>query len=88
MMSLKHYGEGQIYINGNEYCFDDFYKLEPHYSVPFGFSLRVYEKGRTHFVSDGSNTIHLSVNDPYCDAICNREGELARLVALLKSEQN
>jgi hypothetical protein len=32
-------------------------------------------------------TLYLSVNDGYCDAICNREGELARLVALLDLEK-
>jgi hypothetical protein len=88
MTSLKHYGDSKIIINGNEYSFSDFLKLEPQYTVPWRFSIRVYERGVQHYVSDGSNTMYLSKEDPYCDAICNREGELARLVALLQSEQN
>lgn len=86
MVSLKHYGENTISINGNEYLFDHFLKLEPNYCVPWGFPVRVYERGVQHYVSNGNNTMYLPKEDQYCDAICNREGELARLVALLQSE--
>lgn len=87
MTSLIHYDLTTIKLNGREYSFDDFRKIEPSYSAPFGFSLRVYEKGVRHYASDGANPIYLPLNDPYCDAICNREGELARLVVLLQSEK-
>ena len=86
MESLVHYGNETIQINGNEYLFEDFLKIEPNYSVPWGFSTRVYRKGEAHYITDGSNTLYLPKNDPYCDRICEREGELARLVALLKEE--
>jgi len=87
MTSLVHYGTEKITLNGREYLFEDFLKIEPSYSAPFGFSVRVYEKGVRHYISDGANSLHLPLHDPYCDAICNREGELARLVALLQSEK-
>jgi hypothetical protein len=87
MASLAHYDSGEIYINGSKYSFDDFLKLQPSYCVPFGFHIRVYEKGVKHYISDGANTLYLDKDDPYCNEICNRQGELARLVALLKSEQ-
>lgn len=87
MTSLIHYDLTTLKLNGREYSFEDFLKIEPSYSAPFGFSVRVYEKGVQHYISDGANSLRLPVNDPYCDAICNREGELARLVALLQSEK-
>ena len=85
-MKLIHYDRSKIQINENTYSFDDFLKLEPNYSVPWGFHTRVYERGVKHYVTDGSNTFYLKLVDPYCDAICQREGELARLVLRLKSE--
>lgn len=85
-MRLVHYDNSKIELNGNEYSFCDFRKIEPDYRVPFGFHIRVYERGVTHFVSDGNNTIYLRLVDPYCDAVCNREGELARLVRRLQDE--
>ena len=87
MISLIHYDLITIKLNGREYSFEDFRKIEPSYSTPFGFSLRVYEKGVRHYASDGSTTMYLPLNDPYCDSICNSEGELARLVDRLKNEQ-
>jgi hypothetical protein len=87
MTSLVHYDLTTIKLNGREYSFEDFRKIEPSYSAPFGFSVRVYEKGVQHYISDGANSMYLPVHDPYCDAICNREGELARLVVLLQSEK-
>jgi hypothetical protein len=86
MMSLIHYDREHITINGNKYEFDDFLKLEPNYSVPWGFAMRVYKRGVQHYASDGSNTIYLPLIDPYCVALCNREGELARLVLRLREE--
>jgi hypothetical protein len=86
-MKLVHYDLNQIEINERKYSFEDFLRVHPTYSAPFGFSIRVYEGGVRHYASDGSNTIYLPLNDPYCDAICNREGELARLVDRLKNEQ-
>lgn len=85
-MKLVHYDRFKIQLNENSYSFDDFLKLEPNYSVPWGFHTRVYERGVKHYVTDGSNTLYLKPVDPYCDAICQREGELARLVLRLKSE--
>jgi hypothetical protein len=85
-LKLIHYDRSKIQINENTYSFDDFLKLEPNYSVPWGFHTRVYERGVKHYVTDGSNTLYLKLVDPYCDAICQREGELARLVLRLKSE--
>lgn len=86
-MELRHYGNDKIILNGKEYLFSDFLKLEPNYHVPYGFRTRVYRKGIEHFASEGSTTIYMPVNDPVCDRICNREGELARLVALLETEK-
>jgi hypothetical protein len=86
MISLVHYDNEKIHINGKEYRFDDFKKLEPQYSVPWGFHTRVYEHGKKHYITDGNNTIHLRPIDAECDRICNREGELARLVAMLQRE--
>ena len=80
-MRLVHYGrDGKIQINEHEYEFSDFIRLDPTYSVPWGFHTRVYERGKTHYATDGKNTVHLPLVDPYCDALCNREGELARLI--------
>lgn len=84
-MELVHYGNETIRINGTEYPFQDFKKLEPTYSVMYGFHTRVYRKGTEHFITDGFNSLRLPVNDPYCDRICNREGELARLVMTLNN---
>lgn len=86
-MELRHYGNDTIIINGKEYSFSDFKKLEPKYCAPYGFHTHVYRKGVEHFASDGSTTIYLPLNDPQCDRICNREGELARLVALVELEK-
>lgn len=86
MMSIVHYDREKVSLNGNSYSFDDFLKLEPQYSVPWGFTIRVYERGVKHYISDGSNTLYLPLTDPYCDALCNREGELARLVQRLREE--
>lgn len=87
-MKLIHYGtSGDITVNDHSYAFCDFLKLEPYYSAPYGFHTRVYERGVRHFVTDGHNTLHLSVVDPECDRICNREGELARLIATLPREE-
>lgn len=86
-MELVHYGLEKITLNGNEYLFSDFRKVEPGYQAPFGFSIRVYRKGKEHYASDGMTTVWLPKNDPECDRICNREGELARLVALLEIEK-
>lgn len=87
-MRLVHYGLGEkIRLNSNEYEFHHFLKLEPLYSVPYGFHTRVYERGIVHYISDGQNTVYLPKIDPECDRICNREGELARLVARLQQEQ-
>jgi hypothetical protein len=86
VVSLKHYGNGKIHINGNEYEFSDFLKLEPDYCSPWRFPVRVYEKGVQHTASDGYNTIRLSLHDPECDRICDREGELVRLIQRLAAE--
>ena len=88
MISLKHYDLSEIELNGRIYKFSDFLKLEPNYTVPFGFSKRVYIRGEEHYISDGSNTRYMRLIDPYCDSICNREGELARLVERLKNESS
>lgn len=88
MASIHHFNLDTIKINGTEYRFEDFLKLEPNYTVPFGFSTRVYKRDEEHYVSDGSNTLYMRLIDPYCDAICNREGELARLVERLKNESS
>ena len=87
-MQLIHYGiDKNINLNGREYLFSDFRKIEPDYSVPFGFHTRVYEKGVRHYVTDGYSLLYLSVNDEYCDRICNRQGELARLLLMLEDEK-
>lgn len=86
-MELIHYGDETVRVNGKEYSFADLKKLEPNYHVPYGFHTRVYRKGVEHFATDGKTTIRLPVNDPYCDRICNRQGELARLAALLEIEK-
>jgi hypothetical protein len=87
-MILIHYGtDTTIQINHNTYSFSDFLKLEPNYSAPHGFHTRVYERGVRHFITDGHNTVHLSLVDCECDRICNREGELARLIATLPREE-
>ena len=83
-MKLIHYGTQTVQVNENTYLFDDLRKLEPSYSVPWGFHTRVYERGVCHYITDGSNTIHLRRDDPQCNRICDREGELARLVMTLK----
>lgn len=87
-MEFVHYqGEDKMRINGKEYSVSDFRKLEPNYSAPFGCPTRVYRKGIEHYVTDGSITVLLPKNDPECNRICAREGELARLVALLELEK-
>lgn len=87
-MKLIHYGtSGDITLNDHQYAFRYFLKLEPHYSAPYGFHTRVYERGVRHFITDGHNTVHLSSIDPECDRICNREGELARLIATLPRDE-
>ena len=86
-MKLIHYGlDGDILVNNNRYSFEDFRKAEPAYSAPNGFHTRVYERGIRHYITDGNNLLHLPVTDTYCDSICNREGDLARLVQRLKRE--
>lgn len=86
-MELVHYGVEIVKVNGKEYSYADLKKLEPNYHVPFGFQTRVYRKGVEHYATDGMTAIKLSLNDPYCDEICSREGELARLSALLDIEK-
>jgi hypothetical protein len=85
-MELVHYEKKTITINGKEYPFSQFLKLEPNYYVPHGLHTRVYRKGKEHYATDGMITVQLPTHDGYCDRICNREGELARLVALLEIE--
>jgi hypothetical protein len=86
-MKLIHYGtNGTVQINTNEYRFEDFLKLEPAYSAPYGFTTRVYERGIKHYITDGHNLLYLPSTDAECDRICNREGELARLVVRLQAE--
>jgi hypothetical protein len=87
IVSLKHYDNETIQLNGRPYSFEDFRRIEPSYTAPWGFSVRVYEKGVQHYASDGCNTIRLPLHDSYCDQLCNREGELLRLLERLKSEQ-
>ncbi len=86
-MILVHYGFEKITLNGTEYLFSDFRKIEPDYFTPYGFHTRVYERGVRHYASDGVNTIVLPVIDEYCDRICNREGELARLLVMIEEEK-
>jgi hypothetical protein len=85
-MELIHYDLQTIRLNGKEYQFSYFKKMEPKYTVPYGFPTRVYRRGVEHFITDGSTTLRLPLIDSECDRICNREGELARLVALLEIE--
>lgn len=85
-MELVHYDFETIRINGNDYSFSDFNKLEPTYRPPFGFVTRVYRRGTEHYISDGANKINFSLIDPEMDRICNREGELARLVLSMKKQ--
>lgn len=86
-MELVHYDLQTVRLNGKEYSFSDFRKIEPNYGVPFGFHTRVYRQGIEHYITDGSTSIRLPLNDEECNRICNREGELARLVALLEIEK-
>lgn len=86
-MKLIHYGiSGTVQINSNEYRFEDLLKIEPAYSAPYGFGTRVYERGVRHYITDGHNLMYLPSMDAECDRICNREGELARLVVRLQAE--
>jgi hypothetical protein len=86
-MELLHYDLETIRLNGKDYSFSDFKKMEPKYTVPYGFPTRVYRRGKEHYITDSSTTLKLPLVDPECDRICNREGELARLVALLEIER-
>jgi len=86
MRSLVHYGTEKIELNGTEYEFDHFLKLCPEYSVPYGFSTRVYLEGEQHYITDGFNLLHMRKMDEYCNSICDREGELSRLAYRLKAE--
>lgn len=81
-----HYDDEWVWVNGKQYSFSDFRKLFPKYSVPYGFGLRVYKRGEVHYISDGSNTLRLPSVDPLCDSICERQGELERLVLFLQNE--
>lgn len=83
-MKLIHYGDGKVFINGNQYDYGHLLKLVPEYSAPWRFPIRVYERGVQHFASDGSTTIPLPIIDAYCDGICMREDELIRLVKTLR----
>lgn len=85
-MQLIHYGRETVNVNGREYLFSDLLKIEPKYQVPHGFGTRVYRKDKDHYITDGMMTLYLPLDDPYCNRICDREGELARLVALLELE--
>jgi hypothetical protein len=88
-MKLIHYGtDSTIQINEGEYQFSDFLKLEPRYSAPHGFHTRVYERGVKHYITDGYNLLYLPSIDAECDRICNREGELARLLQRLNAENH
>lgn len=87
-MILIHYGlDKTINLNGREYLFSDFKKIEPDYSAPYGFPVRVYEQGVRHYATDGSTMIQLPLFDAECDRICNREGELARLLVMIEEEK-
>ena len=88
-MKLIHYGiDGTVQINDTQYRFSDFLKLEPRYSAPHGFHTRVYERGGRHYITDGYNLLYLPSTDAECDRICNREGELARLLQRLQQENH
>jgi hypothetical protein len=84
--SLIHYGQNTVLLNGREYSWCDFLKVFGDYSVPYGFYIRVYEKGIAHYISDGQNTLYLPKNDMSCDRICAREPELALLLQRLRME--
>lgn len=87
-MRLIHHGTGDVVqVNENKYRYSDLLKLEPRYSAPFGFHTRVYERGVRHYITDGQNLLHLPLIDDDCDRICNREGELSRLVSRLEMER-
>lgn len=81
---LIHYGDGRVTINDNEYEYAHLLRLIPDYSGPWGFLIRVYERGVRHYASDGSNTVRLPLVDPYCDSVCAREQELKRLIPTLR----
>ena len=81
-MNLIHYGNEVVTVNDTDYKFCDFLKLDGEYSVPFGLSIRVYERGAVHYISDGFTTIHLPKVDQYCDVLCARESELRRLIRI------
>jgi hypothetical protein len=87
MYSIVHYGDEWIELNGRRYHWDDFLKVEPHYTVPYGWKTRVYKRGEVHYISDGQNSLRQPLKCKYCDEVCDREGELARLVAFLKAER-
>ncbi len=87
MVSLVHYGDEWIELNGRRYSWEDFLKIEPLYSVPYGWKTRVYRCGQEHWISDGVNSLRLPLVWEDGNRICNREGELARLVAFLQSER-
>ena len=88
-MKLIHYGTGgEVQINDNKYRFEDLLKLEPHYSAPHGFHTRVYEREVKHYITDGHNLLYLPSTDAECDRICNREGELVRLLQRLSAEND
>jgi|688.fasta_scaffold925916_2 hypothetical protein len=82
MSNLVHYGKEEITLNDTDYRFSDFLKLDGEYCVPFGFNIRVYERGVVHYISDGFTTIHLPKIDSYCDSLCARESELRRLIRI------
>lgn len=87
-MKLSHYGvDSIISINEREYLFSDFLKLEPNYSAPYGFHTRIYERGVRHIITDGRNSVHLSLECKECNRLCNREGELIVLLSRLKKEK-
>lgn len=86
MTSLIHYGTEKVEINGRSYLWDDFMKVVSDYSVPYGWKTRVYRRGECHYISDGSNSLKLPIISEECDGVCNKEGELARLVLRLKQE--
>jgi hypothetical protein len=86
--SLIHYGtEQSVVLNGRSYSFCDFLKVCGDYSVPHGFTTRVYTKGVQHYITDGSNTLYLPKDDKSCDQWCSQEPQLALLVQRLKMEK-
>lgn len=84
--SLIHHGRDKIVLNGREYAFSDFLKVCGDYCVPWGFPTRIYESGKQHCVTDGSNLVYLSKTDAACDRWCSQEPELAMLVMRLRAE--